>query len=106
MKTIICYKFTNKSNKDLTLVQFIIENPDLINLYNELYAFSHSGPSRSYTQLELIYSAKENDIVFPANSSKNYTFNDKDKTLINIVLYCTLRYNEESENFKWELRSR
>jgi len=60
---------TNKSNSILSLVDFVKENPQLVQEWNDYYDYDN-------TQDELIKSANENDIEFPANSSEEYIFGD------------------------------
>ena len=88
---------TNKSDKDLSLVQFVLENPQFIEKYNKTYDYKNS-------QFDLLYSAMKNDIIFPANSIGDQEFADDDNTLVGRVLCYMLEYGEESENFKWEFK--
>jgi len=85
----------NKSGNDLTLVDFVKENPQLIEQWNEEY-------NRYNTQEELIKSADQNNIDFPANSEDYYVFGDESGTLIGKVFDYILRDGGRSENFEWE----
>ena len=60
---------TNKSDRNISLVDFVKENPQLVQEWNDYYDYDN-------TQDELIKSANENDIEFPANSSEEYIFGD------------------------------
>ena len=91
------YTIINKSNKDLTLVHFLAENPQLIDEYNEEYDYKH-------TQFKLLFSAYKNDVIFPANSTKKYIFSDNSGTLVGEVLDYILRDGGESENFIWKFK--
>ena len=84
----------NKSDKSLSLVDFVIENPQLIQIWNDGYGYDE-------TQENLIDSAKRNDFIFPANSSEEYVFGDEDGTLIGRVFDYILRDGGESDNFEW-----
>lgn len=84
----------NKSNKELTLVDFVKENPQLVQDWNSSYGFNN-------TQEELIKSAKENNVEFPDNSSDEYIFGDEEGTLIGRIFDYILRNGGESKNFKW-----
>jgi len=85
---------TNKSDRNISLVDFVKENPQLIQKWNQEYSYDE-------TQEELIESAEENDFIFPANSSDNYTFGDEDGTMIGRVFDYILRDGGESDNFEW-----
>jgi len=85
---------TNKTNNILTLVDFVKENPSLVDDWNFIYGYDN-------TQEELLKSAEENDFDFPANSSDEYLFGDEDGTLIGHVFDYILRKGGESQSFKW-----
>jgi hypothetical protein len=85
----------NKSDKDLTLVDFVKENPQLIEDWNDMYDYKN-------TQEELLQSAEENNLIFPANSKHEYVFGDEDGTLIGQVFDYILRDGGVSENFEWK----
>jgi hypothetical protein len=84
----------NKSDRDLSLVDFVRENPQLIQEWNYQYRYDE-------TQEELIESAEINNIIFPANSSYDYSFGDEDGTLVGRVFDYILRDGGESDNFEW-----
>lgn len=86
----------NKSNKKLTLVDFVKENPQIVEEWNKYYDYNDS-------QDDLIKSAEENNIIFDSNSSDEYEFGDEDGTLIGIIFDYMLRDGGESEHFKWRL---
>ena len=85
----------NKSNNKLTLVDFVNENPYLIKDWNYEY-------NEKNTQKELLTSAKDNNIIFDENSSKQYIFGDENGTLIGKVFDYILRNGGESQNFHWK----
>jgi len=84
----------NKTNVEMNLVDFVNENPHLIENWNNYYDYDN-------TQDELIESAIVNNIIFKPNSSDEYLFGDEDGTLIGRVFDYILRDGGESENFKW-----
>lgn len=84
----------NKSNKSLTLVDFIKENPQLIQEWNNEYGYNDN-------QEDLIKSSKKDNIEFFANSTNEYMFGDEDGTLVGKVFDYILRNGGESKNFKW-----
>lgn len=85
---------TNKSNKDLTLVDFVKENPQLIEAWNQYYSYNN-------TQEELLESAEVNDFTIMAKTSEEYIFGDEQGTLIGRVFDYILRDGGDSKNFKW-----
>jgi len=89
---------TNKSNNDLTLVDFVKENPQLVEQWRANYG---SGCYNQETQEELIESAERNNFTFDANTSGEYLFGDEEGTKIGKVFDYILRDGGESENFKW-----
>lgn len=91
---------TNKNKNDLTLKDFIIENPQLIEDFKNCYCWYNDDSD--YTQEKLIKSAEREKITLPGNTRDIYTFGDEDGTLVGYVLDYILRNGGESENFKWE----
>ena len=84
----------NKSNEDLTLTDFVRENPQLIVEWNSYYGYDN-------TQEELLESAERNNLKFKANSKEKYIFGDEDGTLIGRIFDYILRNGGDSENFNW-----
>jgi len=85
---------TNKTNFDLTLVDFVNENPQLVEEWNVEYGYDN-------TQEELLISAEtNNETIRPGSSS--YVFGDEDGTLVGRIFDYILRDGGESENFKWK----
>ncbi len=91
---------TNKTDKDLTLVDFVKENPHLIDDFVSNYNWYKDDPE--YTLEKLIDSAENNNEIIPAESSDEYIFGDEDGTLIGSVFDYILRGGGNSESFKWE----
>lgn len=88
---------TNKTDKDLTLVDFVKENPELI----EQWRVEYYENIERYNQEKLIESAYANNEEIPANSKEVYVFGDEDGTLIGQVFDYMLRDGGESESFRW-----
>ncbi len=88
---------TNKTDKDLTLVDFVRENPELI----EQWRAEYYNDIEEYNQEKLIESAYANNEEIPANSRDTYVFGDEDGTLIGRVFDYILRDGGESESFRW-----
>jgi hypothetical protein len=89
---------TNKSDRDLSLVDFVRENPQLVEQWRSIYG---SGDYNQDTQEELLESAEMNNFDFPANSSDEYIFGDEEGTKVGKIFDYILRDGGESENFKW-----
>lgn len=100
-----CFVIVNKTNEDKTLVDFVKENPQIIDEYCQEYTYSHSSNSDEkeeyYTQENLIASANKHNIMFKANSGDFYNFGDEDGTLVGQVFDYMLREGGESKSFKW-----
>lgn len=90
---------TNTSNCELTLVDFVKENPQLIEMFKREYNWHEDNPD--YTQKGLTLSAKENNIVFEAGEELYCVFGDEQGTLIGKVFDYILRYGGSSKNFIW-----
>lgn len=91
---------TNKSNEHKTLVDFVVENPELIVEFVTTYDWYLKDPD--FTQENLINSADHNCIYFNPNENKRCIFGDEDGTLIGRIFDYILRNGGESENFKWK----
>ena len=85
---------SNTSNKDLDLVDFVKENPQLIRMWNEQYGYD-------YTQERLIESAERNNEEFAAGEEKYCIFGDEHGTVVGQVFDYILRDGGSSENFEW-----
>ena len=94
---------TNKSDKDLTLADFVEENKYLLNEYIEQYSWNPEDEDfkERYTHDNMLYSARERGTIFEANTSKETVFGDEQGDLIGVVYDYILRNGGESKNFKW-----
>lgn len=90
---------TNKSDKEFGLVDFVKENPQLIEEFKECYDWYKDDPE--YTQENLIKSAIVNNELFSPKEEKLCVFGDEQGSLIGCVFDYILRDGGESENFKW-----
>jgi hypothetical protein len=88
----------NKSKGTLTLVDFVKENPHLIEDYKKQYDWYAKDPK--FTQEKLIESAHANNETY-APGSTTVTFGDEDGTLIGQVFDYILRDGGSSKNFEW-----
>jgi len=88
----------NNSDKELSLVDFVKENPQLIEQFKKEYDYE-SNPE--YTQENLIESAERvNEELYMG--SNHMIFGDEDGTLIGKVFDYILRDGGSSKNFSWE----
>ena len=88
---------TNNTNEILTLVDFVKENPELIEAFKEEYNYLDN---EEYTQEKLIESAKSNNEELKPGS-KYCIFGDEDGTLIGQVFDYILRDGGSSKSFSW-----
>lgn len=91
---------TNTSNKELTLVDFVQENPQIIEEYIKYYDWNKGNPR--YTQENMLVSAGCNNETWEPGESKEVVFGDEQGTLVGAVFDYMLRDSGSSENFKWE----
>jgi hypothetical protein len=94
------YLITNLSSETKTLVDFVMENPQLIDKFIKVYDWYKNNPQ--YTFNNLVKSAKENNIIFEGNETKYCTFGDKYGTLIGNVFDYILREGGHSKSFMWK----
>jgi hypothetical protein len=98
------YIITNTSDKKKTLVDFVKENPHLIEDFKNEYLNPrwYDEKYRSeYTQENLIKSAKENNLDFKPGEKLYCVFGDEDGTLIGRVFDYILRDGGSSHSFTW-----
>ena len=93
-----CFVITNNTNKKLTLVDFVKENPQLIEEFNEMYGYEDQI---EYCQEGMVISARQENITFEPHSSKKCVFGDEQGTLIGNVFDYILRDGGNSKSFSW-----
>lgn len=94
------YIITNISNKTLTLVDFVSENPQLIQEFVERYKW-YKNELDKYNQKQLLLSARKNNMTFKPKEAKYCVFGDEQNTVIGAVFDYILRDGGKSKNFKW-----
>jgi len=96
---------TNKTDKNLTLVDFVKENPQLIERYRDEYCWNDEMKAE-YTQESLLNSAEQNNKTIKPGDQE-MIFGDEQGTMIGCVFDYILRpskwYKNESESFKWKV---
>lgn len=90
------YIIVNISDEEKTLVDFVKENPRLVERYNRDY-----GWGDDCTQEELLQSAWANNVTFGPGDDLVLVFGDEDGTLIGRVFDYMLRDGGCSESFEW-----
>ncbi len=91
---------TNLSDHELTIADFVKENPQLIDEFLRTYDWYKDNSN--YTQEKLIESAeKYRDEVFEAGKATYCVFGDEDGTIVGNVFDYILRDGGSSKNFNW-----
>ena len=93
------YIITNTSDKDLDLVAFVKENPQLVEQFVDEYAW-YADDAR-FTQANMIESAEKNNEPIKAGERRYMVFGDEQGTLVGHVFDYILRDGGSSENFSW-----
>lgn len=96
------YIIINTSNEVKTLVDFVLENPQIIEDFKEEYEWHADDPL--YSQICLLKSAKLENIVFEPGEETYSVFGDEDGTLIGRVFDYMLRSGGKSKSFTWYYR--
>ncbi len=109
------YIITNKSNKTKKIVDFVKENPQFVQEWNEQYGGMNDpnalhfvcgsllGYGDTYTQAALEQSAIKDrgDEIFVSHQSKEIFFGDEEENIIGRVFDYILRKGGESKSFRW-----
>ena len=93
------FMITNTSDVDKTLVDFVMENPELIKEYVEQYRFTRGD--EILTQENMLISAAANNEFWAPGEQKKCVFGDEDGTLIGRVFDYMLRDGGSSKSFEW-----
>jgi len=88
------FLITNTSGKTKTLVDFVEENPQLVERFNWQYDYKH-------TQEEMLEGAKDLGVEFSPGEEKKCVFGDEDGTVIGKVFDYILRGGGRSDSFSW-----
>jgi hypothetical protein len=110
------FMITNTSDRVLTLVDFVRENPELIEEYVEGFGSTSYDVYRTVvrnnrqtvvreevpiSQEALLQSAEENNVDFLPHVPTYSVFGDEDETMIGKIFDYALREGGNSENFVW-----
>lgn len=93
------FTITNKSNELKSLVDFVVENPQLLDEFLERYDWYKVDPA--YSHDAMIAGAFDRQITFQPGESRYLTFGDEDGTIIGAVYDYILRDGGSSESFEW-----
>jgi hypothetical protein len=88
------FMITNLSSENKTLVDFVMENIELVDLFNEEY-------SEDYTRLQMLESAAGENFEFRPGEQKLCVFGDEQGTIIGRIYDYILRDGGKSKNFSW-----
>ena len=89
----------NKTDKELTLLDFVNENPDLVEQFKKQYDW-YKNDSK-YTQEHMIECATYRNEIF--NPGQNYaTYGDEDGDVLGNVFDYMLRDGGSSKSFRWK----
>lgn len=102
------YIIKNRSKQIKTLVDFVLENPQLLEDYKNIYLNpKYDSPEfiKKHSLNGLIESAQQQNITFRPNKEIECSFGDEDGTLIGRVFDYILRDGGSSKNFEWRMIS-
>ena len=92
---------TNKTKQMKTIIDFVTENPQIIEEFRKEY--KREDEADYFSQGHLIVSAEENNM--PLKPGENYcVFGNEQGTLIGEVFDYALRDGGSSKSFKWKLK--
>ena len=94
------FVITNTSDLAKDLVDFVSENPHLIEDFKKQYSWHDSG----FCQENMIKSASAENIKFLPHETKECIFGDEDGTLIGQVFDYILREGGRSQSFTWRFK--
>jgi len=92
------FTITNKSDTMKTLYDFVLENPQLLDYYEERYDFMKGR----YTHEQMLQDAQNYNVEFPPHEIVHCVFGDEDGSAIGAVYDYILRDGGESESFVWD----
>jgi hypothetical protein len=92
---------TNISKEEKTLVDFVKENPHIIEEFCKKYDWHK--PEDGYNQESLIQSAEENNLVFAPGKETYCIMGDESGTIVGAVMDYMLRDGGSSPSFTWQL---
>jgi len=91
-----CFVITNTSMDNKTLADFVNENPELVELFNDCYDYE-------YTHFDMMQCAEfRNQTLFAGDNSVQY--GDEDGDILGQVYDYILREGGKSKNFSWKFK--
>jgi len=102
------FTITNLSDKELTIVDFVKENPQFVKDFIEEYDWYkedkfNQGAMISSAQDRINKSRNSLEYIFKPHQSNYLTFGDEEGDIIGHVFDYMLRDGGKSENFIWNL---
>ena len=90
---------TNISSRKKTLVDFVKENPELLDEFLEQYDWNKSN--ERYNQEQMLQDAAEREVTFKPHEALKLVFGDEQGTIIGNVYDYILRDGGTSKSFTW-----
>ena len=90
---------TNKTDSDKTILQFVLENTHLVDLFNEEYGDSQYMDD--YTLGEVLKSSSDDYDQILEPGDNEVVFGDEQGTVLGRIFDYILRDGGESMQFKW-----
>jgi hypothetical protein len=93
------FVIVNQTGEHKTLVDFVEENPQLLDDFLNRYDWNKENPDFSYEQMEL--DAHQRQLTWGPNESQECIFGDEEGDVIGKVYDYILRDGGQSDSFKW-----
>lgn len=92
------FVITNLTKERKTLLDFVLENPDLVTKFNEEYSWNN------YTQDQMIAAAERRpeEVFYPGENVTRY--GDEDGDVLGRVFDYILRDGGKSKSFRWRYK--
>lgn len=88
------FTIRNRTGAAKTLVDFVKENPQIIEQFNAEYDYK-------YTLEDVLHDAEADNQKWSPNEDRVVTFGDEDGTTIGHIFDYALRDGGESDSFEW-----
>jgi len=94
------YCILNKTDTDLTLIDFVKENPELVEDFNDIYDYEYT--QKDMLECAEVRVANNDNAFFPAKQSVKRVYGDEDGDPLGHAFDYILRNGGESESFWWK----
>ena len=96
------FTIRNTTDEEKTLVDFVVENADLLDQFKKKYDWHKNNPR--FTQNQMMVDAGDLNRTFKPKESRVLIFGDEDGTTIGNVYDYILRDGGSSKSFAWEFK--